>query len=182
MTYGAVFVMKKRASLTKFLKFLDSAPIGHQEKFIARGYNGYVINKINFAWGHDMDKSFNDQELSDIMKEIEALEDEFKGDEVLTASPVLAELASLSEEQAIPQPTARILSFESKPTPVKAATTSGTAMTFKVQGDLNMDLQFDIGGKVVSLNVSEKGLTIQMDGGMTMNVPLTDIAAQKKSA
>jgi hypothetical protein len=128
-----------------------------------------------------MDKSFNDQELSDIMKEIEALEDEFKAEGDIVTSPVLKELAALNEEQAIPQSKAKVLSFEPKtvPTPTVAA---GTSMSFKVQGELNLDLQFDIGGKIVSLAVSEKGLTIQMDGGMTFNVPLTEKAAQKKSA
>jgi hypothetical protein len=128
-----------------------------------------------------MDKGFNDQELSDIMKEIEALEDEFKTEGDLVTSPVLEELAALSEEQSIPQAKAKILSFAPKATPTQT-TTSGTSMSFKVQGDLNLDLQFDIGGKIVSLAVSEMGLTIQMDGGMTFNVPLTEKAAQKKSA
>lgn len=128
-----------------------------------------------------MDNSFNDQELSDIMKEIEALEDEFKGEADFVTSPVLEELAALSEERAVPQAKAKILNFEPQTTPVQT-TTSGTSMSFKVQGDLNLELQFDIGGKIVSLAVSEKGLTIQMDGGMTFNVPLTDKAAQKKSA
>ncbi len=128
-----------------------------------------------------MDKSFNDEELSDIMKEIEALEDEFKDEGDFVTSPVLEELAALSEEKAVPQAMAKILNFEPQTTPVQK-TTSGTSMSFKVQGDLNLELQFDIGGKIVSLAVSEKGLTIQMDGGMTFNVPLTDKAAQKKSA
>jgi hypothetical protein len=128
-----------------------------------------------------MDKSFNDQELSDIMKEIEALEDEFKAEEDVTSSPVLEELAALTEEIAVPQAKAKILTLEPKTAPVKTSST-GTSMSFKVQGELNLDLQFDIGGKVVSLAVSEKGLTIQMDGGMTFNVPLTEKSAQKKSA
>ena len=128
-----------------------------------------------------MDKSFNDQELSDIMKEIEALEDEFKAEGDIVTSPVLKELAALSEELAIPQSKSKVLSFEPKTVPAPTVT-AGTSMSFKVQGELNLDLQFDIGGKIVSLAVSEKGLTIQMDGGMTFNVPLTEKAAQKKSA
>jgi hypothetical protein len=123
-----------------------------------------------------MDKSFNDQELSDIMKEIEALEDEFKSE---GEPAVLAELSELDETASIPAKS-KVVPFESK-TP-SAGKTSGTSMSFKVQGDLKLDLQFDVGGKIVVLNVSENGLTIQMDGGMTFSVPLVEKSASKKSA
>jgi hypothetical protein len=113
-----------------------------------------------------MDKSFNDQELSDIMKEIEALEEDFKDDEVKdTASPVLQELTELPESKAIPMKRVKEESFVGK---------SNTAMSFKVQGDLNLDLEFEIGGKFVCLQVSEEGLTIVLDGGMTFKVPVSD--------
>ncbi len=113
-----------------------------------------------------MDKSFNDQELSDIMKEIEALEEDFK-DETVTdkASPVLHELSELPEGKAIPMKRVKEESFVAK---------SPTAMSFKVQGDLNLDLEFEIGGKFVCLQVTEEGLTIVLDGGMTFKVPVAD--------
>ena len=47
-----------------------------------------------------MDKGFNDQELSDIMKEIESLEEEFSADEDSTkveASAIMEDLAELDE-------------------------------------------------------------------------------------
>jgi hypothetical protein len=132
-----------------------------------------------------MDKSFNDDELSDIMKEIEALEDNFEEaeDEKLEASPVMEELAQMDEKISLPAATelkdeGQILpmsshSNHSKP---KANTQGSSSMSFKVSGDLKLDLQFEVGGNVVALHVNEHGLSIEMDGGMTFSIPL------KKSA
>ena len=137
-----------------------------------------------------MDKSFNDDELSDIMKEIEALEQDFNSpEEKLEASPLMEELAHMEEEEAIPTPAANpepstILPMAGhKATPVSApsSTAAATSMSFKVSGDINLELQFDIGGKTVCLNVTEAGLNIEMDGGMSFKVPLSH-AAHKKAA
>jgi hypothetical protein len=113
-----------------------------------------------------MDKSFNDQELSDIMKEIEALElDLNEEEENVKESPVLHELSELPEAKAIPLKPAKVETFVAK---------SPVAMSFKVQGDVNLELEFDVGGKFVSLQVAEDGLTIVLDGGMTFKVPVGD--------
>src|SRR5687768_12173965 len=119
-----------------------------------------------------MDKSFNDQELSDIMKEIEALEDDFKVDDEKD-SPVMAELANMDEAKALPKVKAAPMMKESSP--------ASTAMSFKVQGDLTLELHFDIGGKVVSLEVTESGLQIQMEGGVTFTVPVANKPVLKKA-
>lgn len=116
-----------------------------------------------------MDKSFNDQELSDIMKEIEALEEDFQGEEkVAKVTPVLQDLSELPETKAIPLKPVKEVKEES------FVTKAPTAMSFKVQGDLNLDLEFEIGGKFVCLQVTEDGLTIVLDGGMTFKVPVSD--------
>ena len=141
-----------------------------------------------------MDKSFNDQELSDIMKEIEALEEEFGAEESsdkIEASAMMEERAEMDEEKSIPvtNKTDSILPFEKKITPTMAApmatttnkTTAATAMEFKVQGDLNLALKFDIGGKCIMLEVSETGLSIKMDGGVSFTVPVTDAHSIKKA-
>ena len=113
-----------------------------------------------------MDKSFNDQELSDIMKEIEALEEDYQGEEkVAKVTPVLQELSELPEKKAIPLKPVKEETF---------LTRAPAAMSFKVQGDLNLDLEFEIGGKFVCLQVTEDGLTIVLDGGMTFKVPVSD--------
>lgn len=114
-----------------------------------------------------MDKSFNDQELSDIMKEIESLEEDLKEETTEPeATGVLHELTELSQEKAIPlKPKKEVDHFVAK---------SPAAMSFKVHGDLNLDLEFEVGGKFVTLQVGEEGLTITLDGGMTFKVPLAD--------
>jgi hypothetical protein len=140
-----------------------------------------------------MDKSFNDEELSDIMKEIEALEEDFKtddiGDEKIEATSIMEEFAQLDEEVALPTPAARVeqstvlpmtAKSTSAPSAAPAASTSAPAsMSFKVSGDINLELQFDIGGKVVNLNVTESGLNIEMEGGMSFKVPLSNTAHKK---
>ncbi|MGE3611532.1 MAG: hypothetical protein AB7I27_18215 [Bacteriovoracaceae bacterium] len=146
--------------------------------------------QINFAWGPVMDKSFNDQELSDIMKEIEALEEDFKADEGEKVEPVAAmeEFSQTHEKKSEPdfhaaeelhhepedhhevRPEAEVYHLSSNE--VKAQSSSPASMSFKVQGDLCLEMQFEVNGKCVSLNVSETGLNIMMEGGVTFNVPL----------
>ncbi len=55
-------------------------------------------------------------------------------------------------------------------------------MSFKVSGNMSLDMQFEVGGKVICLEVSEHGLNIQMDGGMTFSVPVGNKAHGKKAA
>lgn len=147
-----------------------------------------------------MDKSFNDQELSDIMKEIEALEDDFSEPEETLMSPLMEELAHLDEAEAIPvsaqvEPVStpapvspKIVALEearpvAAPAPApKAQSEASTSMSFKVHGQLNLELQFDIGGKVISLEVTEEGLNIQMEGGMKFYVPVNEKTSSKKAA
>lgn len=131
-----------------------------------------------------MDKSFNDQELSDIMKEIEALEEEFSGTEASSVSTtsVLEKLAEMEEEQAIPSSSKQsVLSFENKPSPAADKKSAHSSMNFKVQGDMKIELQFEVGGKTVMIDVSESGLTIQMDSGVTFSVPVSDAHSLKKA-
>lgn len=133
-----------------------------------------------------MDKSFNDQELSDIMKEIEALEEEFgeEGQEdAVRPTNVMAELAEMEEEKSIPvaQEETKVVHLEKKETPKASKSSAPTSMMFKVQGDMNLELQFDIGGKCIMLEVTEAGLNIQMEGGITFTVPVGDAQSLKKA-
>ncbi|WP_408097400.1 hypothetical protein ACJVC5_00400 [Peredibacter sp. HCB2-198] len=136
-----------------------------------------------------MDKSFNDQELSDIMKEIEALEEDFSGEEEVHAtSSVLEELAHMDEKESVPVAAPAPVSLETKRAAPKAAPVqqasapAATSMSFKVQGNLSLELQFDIGGKVVCLEVTETGLNIEMDGGMKFTVPVSAETTSRKKA
>ncbi len=128
-----------------------------------------------------MDKSFNDEELSDIMKEIEALEDDFSAAEEKSPSDVMEELADLDEKDSVPLSTSNIVSLDSKRVAPKASADATTSMSFKVQGDLKLELQFSIGGKVVMLEVTEAGLSIEMEGGVKFTVPVTESTSLKKA-
>ena len=119
-----------------------------------------------------MDKSFNDQELSDIMKEIEALDDHMGDSDEKKVSPILEELAQMEESESIPLSTANIVSLDTQRSAPKASSAAVTSMSFKVSGNLTLDLQFDIGGKVLTLEVTEEGLSIEMEGGMKFSVPV----------
>lgn len=131
-----------------------------------------------------MDKSFNDQELSDIMKEIEALEEEFSGEsDKVEATAVMEELAEMDEEKSIPVTNKEetVLAFTPKAVHHSTKSTPPTSMMFKVQGEMNLELQFEIGGKTIQLEVSETGLNIQMEGGVTFSVPVTSAQSLKKA-
>jgi hypothetical protein len=54
-------------------------------------------------------------------------------------------------------------------------------MTFKVQGNLSLDLKFEIGGKVVCLEVNESEFSIQMEGGVRFTVPVHEKSGLKKA-
>ncbi len=136
-----------------------------------------------------MDKSFNDQELSDIMKEIEALEEEFTGDSAqkVESSSVLEEFTELEEEKALPKTNLQetVLAFEKK-SEINAETAGKTSsapasMMFKVQGNMELELQFEIGGKSVSLAVTENGLTIELENGAKFTIPVSDAQSLKKA-
>lgn len=126
-----------------------------------------------------MDKSFNDDELSDIMKEIEALEEDFSDTTEKSSGPVLEKLDEVDKVFSEPASTANIVSLDSKRTAPKSE--ASTSMSFKVQGNLTLELQFEIGGKVVALEVTESGLSIEMEGGVKFSVPVHEKASLKKA-
>jgi len=161
--------MKKIA----FVKFLKGLP----KRLRILGLNKNYHSEGSLV----MDQSFNEQELSEIMKEIEALEEDFQAKDEKTSSPVLEELASLDEVISIPSSTPKIVSMASPQKAPTGSSSPSTSMSFRVQGELTIDLQFDIGGKVVCLEVSEHGLTIEMDGGAKFTVPVSEKSSLKKA-
>jgi hypothetical protein len=177
---------KKQQFLLKILVFLHHADTDH-ENWIKQNtvYTG--------VWA--MDKSFNDQELSDIMKEIEALEEDYAGASDDSAPEVMEELSGQSESvsenvrmmvtEEKPISTSNIVSLKDKTSPseedVGKPSPASTAMSFKVQGNLTLDLQFEIGGKMVCLEVTESGLQIEIEGGITFAVPVNAQTQLKKA-
>ena len=137
-----------------------------------------------------MEKGFNDQELADIMSEIEALEKEFEEPSHVEATPVMQELAHMDTEVSTPvahfeEPLENIIPMAKKETPMpanKPKTDASTSMSFHVEGNMNLQLSFTISGEEVKLHVTEDGLKIEMDNGVSLNVPVKTVSSQKKVA
>ena len=55
-------------------------------------------------------------------------------------------------------------------------------MSFKVEGDMKLDLAFNISGSEVQLSVNEHGLEIGLEGGAKFSVPLSKNHHHKKAA
>ncbi len=131
-----------------------------------------------------MDKGFNDQELADIMNEIESLEKEFQDPDHQEATPVMEALAEMDEEVSVPV-TNIVPMTAKKSTPTPSATSktdSSTSMSFHVEGNMNLQLSFTINGEEVKLHVTETGLNIEMQSGVSLNVPVKSVSAVKKVA
>lgn len=142
-----------------------------------------------------MEKGFNDQELADIMNEIEALEKEFQDPDHQEATPVMQELAEMDEEESVPvsefneAPAAQVIPMTvkepvmtTKSTPKTTSTDSSTSMSFHVEGNMNLQLSFTINGEEVKLHVTDQGLNIEMQSGVSLNVPVKSVSAVKKVA
>ena len=70
-----------------------------------------------------------------------------------------------------------------KPVSVKAPSPMGaeTSMSFKVEGDMRLDLSFNIAGKEVQVNVSENGLEIGLGDGAKFTLPLGESVHKHKN-
>jgi hypothetical protein len=144
-----------------------------------------------------MDKSFNDDELADIMSEIENLEKEFADSaspseedsavdhaepEVDHTEPeVLAQLVEKPVEQVVLK-----TNLSEKVVPMKKpehlSSHQHSSLSFKVEGQMSLSLAFEVNGQSVSLDISEAGLQIQMESGATFNLPMSQSGAAKKAA
>ncbi len=138
-----------------------------------------------------MEKGFNDQELADIMNEIEALEKDFQDPEQHVEHEVMAELAEMDEEVSVPVakhtegPVSKVIPMATKETVMstkKTTTDSQTSMSFHVEGNMNLQLSFTINGEEVKLHVTDQGLNIEMESGVSLNVPVKSVSASKKVA
>lgn len=154
-----------------------------------------------------MEKGFNDQELADIMNEIENLEKEFAEESpAANAAPeaqveeeesveidhtepeVLGKLAEQPLEVSVPKPqhSEKVVAMKnsakkSEPQP-EAHNPSPISMNFQVNGEMTMQLGFQINDQSIFLSVSEKGLVIEMESGGTFTLPLAPSKASKKAA
>ncbi len=106
--------------------------------------------------------------------------------EVTETSDVLEELNEMPAEQATPSSE----TWDENVHPITSAkkssapkTTGGhSSMSFTVEGDMKLDLAFNVSGKEVYLNISENGFELELEGGMKFSIPLDQLDSSKKSA
>ena len=60
--------------------------------------------------------------------------------------------------------------------------TSKSSMNFSVEGDMHLNLSFNISGKTVNLNINEDSFDIELQDGMKFSIPISDSHKFDKSA
>jgi len=66
--------------------------------------------------------------------------------------------------------------------PAMSGGSTQSSMNFHIEGDMKLNLNFNIGGKDVNLTITEEGLQIELDGGAKFVVPVSDNQSGKKVA
>ncbi len=136
--------------------------------------------------------------LNPLEEAIEAIEHEkAKEDVFLTAATTTAEVEEVKEvttiiEEPIVTPVAEekvmdnvvaLKNTKVETQEVKTAPVNQTQLDFSVAGQMNLKLNFTVGGQTIGLHVSETdGLVIEMMGGARFILPMGEIAAKKKAA
>jgi hypothetical protein len=110
-----------------------------------------------------MEKSFNEDELADIMSEIESLESR---DEEDFDSHDDDELEETSVHSIVAKKESPENSSHKKP--------HHSQMNFHIEGQMSMSLGFTVNGKEVQVKVSDNGMDIIMDNGATFHLPVSD--------
>ena len=183
----------------------------------------------------NMEQSFNDAELQDIMNEIESLEKEFveeegapqgeaetveakteepsaehSTEETQTEEPQAQQeetqddednedFSSEAESYEAEEETSNVVPMSAGKAQPTAPTAGGEGyMQFSGQGDMDMQLNFQLGEETATVNIkdgclnvtlagvqlelSENGCEVHMDGGVKFSVPLTGSQAKGKKA
>lgn len=139
-----------------------------------------------------MEKGFNEKELADIMSEIESLEREFAAEPVAAAPEeepsvmaVMQELAETPVEVSVPKTQVEVHDEpeEQKVVAMKPSkhTQAPAALSFKVEGEMTVQMTFEVNGQSVSLQVSQDGLCIETESGAKFSLPVHQQAARKAS-
>lgn len=144
-----------------------------------------------------MGKSFNDDELEDIMNEIESLEsssDIAQGEPIgesqeMNSQPEAEEIEYSEPEAAHHEPVhleeaSELEEVKSFPTHKHNPVHSGgskTSLNFSVEGNTTLDLSFQAGQKKVHCIVTNDTFEVELEGGLKFTLPLHDLA-HKKSA
>lgn len=126
-----------------------------------------------------MEKGFSDGELADIMNEIESLEREFSEDKQQEQPTptidqehhqVLSELAQMTVDEAT---SSEEKHHENVKSFVHDKSQTNSSLFFKISGQMQLELGFDVGGANVVIHVDEQsGLVVEMEGGMKFHLPV----------
>lgn len=137
-----------------------------------------------------------DTKLNPLEEAIEAIEHEKAEEDVfLTAStpeveavkevePVIEEpiVTPVAEEKVMDNVVA-LKNTKVETEEAKAPTANQTQLDFSVAGQMNLKLNFTVGGQTIGLHVSEaEGLVIEMMGGARFILSMGELAAKKKAA
>ena len=117
------------------------------------------------------EQGFNDSELEEIMEEIESLEDE-----PTNAAGQASETAS-NEAPVEDADSSNVISLGNEPSgTTDHSGASNASLDFAVSGDLNLSMNFHVGGQKINLTVNEnQGFVISLPGGAKFNVPLAGV-------
>ena len=64
----------------------------------------------------------------------------------------------------------------------KSQKPASTAMNFSVEGDMKLDLEFQVSGQQISLHISEDGFEIELEGGAKFSLPVGGSSQGSKAA
>lgn len=114
-----------------------------------------------------------DQEMKDVLNELSEMPvEEVSGDTVQAHDDNVVSLHDTSANTPGSEYTA----------PAEFAPSGGhSQMSFSVEGDMRLDLSFNVSGKIVHLHIGENGFELELDSGMKFSIPL-DENAHKKAA
>ncbi len=85
-------------------------------------------------------------------------------------------------EKHEPQDDENVHHFKKAANKVAPASFGHSSMSFNVEGNMKLDLAFNISGKNVSLNITEEGFELTLDNGMKFSIPLDHEDSNKKAA
>jgi hypothetical protein len=140
---------------------------------------------------HDAgEKGFNDDELKDIMDEIENLEKEFsdepapakaeKKDDYIQADKLDDIQGDVDKEvdNILDDKPSSSASKVTKMPSKKKHTGSDSKLQFNVQGNMTVELNFEVSGKAIFLYVNEEeGLVVEVEDGGKFSLPVGSKAA-----
>jgi heme-binding NEAT domain protein len=134
------------------------------------------------------EQNFNDQELADIMNEIESLESELGDSGAQPAEAETEEVPEATQEPEASSPSSETPATSEGPSnvvPIQTTPSTGstsTAIDFKVEGEMALNMNFHLEGQTFNLTVDKTGLSLSLPGGAQFKLPTQGGNAKKKAS